>query len=153
MAVAKAAVVGVDIGAADTIVAYVAKGAVDIVQNEVSQRKTPSLVAYKDNTRLLGDPALATIKSNLKNTCRQFQTIIGLQMDDPIVKEEQVWQLAPIVEVTSSLINSGFSDGVISLNPSLSVFARECIPSIQCLDRMKQGKKEKSGTTLHEAKY
>jgi heat shock protein 4 len=99
MAVAKAAVVGVDIGAADTIVAYVAKGAVDIVQNEVSQRTTPSLVAYKDNTRLLGDPALATIKSNLKNTCRQFQTIIGRKMDDPIVQEEQFWQLAPIVEV------------------------------------------------------
>ena len=95
----------------------------------------------------------ATIKSNLKNTCRQFQTIIGRKMDDPIVQEEQFWQLAPIVEVTSSLINSWFSDGVISLNPSLSVFARECIPSIQCLDRMKQGKKEKSGTTLHEAKY
>jgi heat shock protein 4 len=99
MAVAKAAVVGVDIGAADTIVAYVGKGAVDCVQNEVSQRKTPSLVAYKENTRLLGDPALATIKSNLKNTCRQFQTIIGRKMDDPIVKEEQEWQLAPIVEV------------------------------------------------------
>jgi heat shock protein 4 len=99
MAVAKAAVVGVDIGAADTIVAYVGKGAVDIVQNEVSQRKTPSLVAFKENTRLLGDPALATIKSNLKNTCRQFQTIIGCKMDDPIVEEEKFWQLAPIVEV------------------------------------------------------
>ena len=68
MAVAKAAVVGVDIGAADTIVAYVAKGAVDIVQNEVSQRKTPSLVAYKDNTRLLGDPALSACCSMLFET-------------------------------------------------------------------------------------
>ena len=34
------AVIGIDIGTNDSIIAYVGKGAVDIVQNEVSQRKT-----------------------------------------------------------------------------------------------------------------
>eukprot|EP00450_Noctiluca_scintillans_P002239 CAMPEP_0194502618 /NCGR_PEP_ID=MMETSP0253-20130528/26351_1 /TAXON_ID=2966 /ORGANISM="Noctiluca scintillans" /LENGTH=43 /DNA_ID= /DNA_START= /DNA_END= /DNA_ORIENTATION= len=42
--VSKSAVVGIDIGSSTSFVAYVGKGVVDLVQNEVSQRATSSLV-------------------------------------------------------------------------------------------------------------
>ena len=35
---------------------------VDIVQNEVSQRKTPTLVGFNDRERLLGDSAQVVMK-------------------------------------------------------------------------------------------
>ena len=63
-----------------------------------------------EKVRQAGAFGRATIKSNLKNTCRQFQTIIGRKMDDPIVEEEQFWQLAPIVEVQLALDNSAVGE-------------------------------------------
>ena len=62
------AVVGIDIGTSDSIIAYVGKAMVDIVQNEVSQRKTPTMVGFNDRERLLGDAAATVAKSNVKNT-------------------------------------------------------------------------------------
>eukprot|EP00435_Cladocopium_sp_Y103_P072645 s5_g40.t3 len=67
--VTKNAVIGIDLGADTSFVGYVGKGIVDICQNEVSRRETPSLVGFTDRERLLGDSALALVKSNAKNTC------------------------------------------------------------------------------------
>ena len=60
--------VGIDIGTADSIIAYVCKNGVDVVQNEVSSRKTPTVVGFNDRERLLGDSAQVVQKSNFKNT-------------------------------------------------------------------------------------
>lgn len=88
---AKAAVIGIDIGASESFVAYVGKGIVDIVQNEVSKRATPSLVGFTDRERLLGDAALSMIRSNAKNTCRNFKHLLGRQLDAPDIEEENFW--------------------------------------------------------------
>mmetsp|Transcript_9216 Transcript_9216/g.22146 ORF Transcript_9216/g.22146 Transcript_9216/m.22146 type:complete len:865 (+) Transcript_9216:68-2662(+) len=88
--------IGIDLGTSDAIVAYVGRGTVDIVQNEVSQRKTPSLVGFTDVQRLLGDQAMAQIKSNFRNTCRNFKHILGRQSDDPGLEDEKFWALAQL---------------------------------------------------------
>ena len=62
--VTKSAVIGIDMGVQVSQVAYVGKGIVDMVQNEVSNRSTPTLVGYTDRERMLGDMALSQIKSN-----------------------------------------------------------------------------------------
>lgn len=85
--VTKNAVIGIDLGADTSYVGYVGKarrfraslgsiesnlerqGIVDICQNEVSRRETPTLVGFTERERLLGDSALALVKSNAKNTC------------------------------------------------------------------------------------
>ena len=51
------AVIGIDIGTNNSIIAYVGKQVVDIVQNEVSQRATSTIVGFKEKERLLGDGA------------------------------------------------------------------------------------------------
>lgn len=89
--VSKAAVVGIDIGTDSSCVAFVGKGNVDMVQNEVSKRSTPSLVGFTSRERLLGDSALAQIRSNVKNTCRGFKHLHGQRIDAPLVEREKFW--------------------------------------------------------------
>mmetsp|Transcript_90734 Transcript_90734/g.282653 ORF Transcript_90734/g.282653 Transcript_90734/m.282653 type:complete len:738 (-) Transcript_90734:100-2313(-) len=96
--VTKSAVIGIDLGSAESYVGYVGKGIVDICQNEVSKRANTTLVGFTDRERLLGDAALAQIKSNAKNTCRNFKHLLGQNMDSPYVKAEEFWSTAQIVE-------------------------------------------------------
>lgn len=96
--VTKNAVIGIDLGADTSFVGYVGKGIVDICQNEVSRRETPSLVGFTDRERLLGDSALALVKSNAKNTCRNFKHLLGQKLDSPMVKEEEFWSTSEICQ-------------------------------------------------------
>jgi len=96
-------VVGIDIGTSDAIVAYVGKvgvgtaSTVDIVQNEVSQRKTPVLVGFNDAERTLGDEAMASIKSNSANTARNMKHVLGRSLEDPTLADERsFWALAQL---------------------------------------------------------
>lgn len=92
----KAAVIGIDIGASESLVAFVGKGIVDVVQNEVSKRATSSLVGFTDRERLLGDSALASIKSNAKNTCRNFKHLLGRPLDASDVEKEHFWSTSKL---------------------------------------------------------
>lgn len=95
MAYSKSTCIGIDIGTMDSIVAYVGKSMVDIVQNEVSQRKTPTMVGFNERERLLGDAAQVVMKSNLKNTVRNFRHIMGPKsMCEDAVAREKFWSLA-----------------------------------------------------------
>jgi len=91
-----AAVIGIDIGSSGSVVSFVGKGIVDMVQNEVSNRVTPSTVGFTDRERLLGDPALSVIKSNAKNTCRNFKHLMGRPVDAPDVEKEHFWSTSPL---------------------------------------------------------
>mmetsp|Transcript_145668 Transcript_145668/g.369668 ORF Transcript_145668/g.369668 Transcript_145668/m.369668 type:complete len:826 (+) Transcript_145668:122-2599(+) len=95
---AKPVVVGIDLGAGESYVAYVGKGIVDIVQNEVSKRATSTLVGFTDRERLLGDAALAQIRSNAKNTCRNFKHLLGRKVDAPDVAIENFWSTSKLCE-------------------------------------------------------
>lgn len=90
------AVIGIDLGSADSLVAYVGKGIVDLVQNEASKRATNSLVAFTDRERLLGDAALATIKSNAKNTCRNFKHLLGRDVNAADLEKEHFWSTSKL---------------------------------------------------------
>jgi heat shock protein 4 len=86
-------VVGIDIGSADSIVASVGRGLVDIVRNEVSERVTPSVVAFTHRNRLLGEAAISLIKSNYANTCRFPKLLLGKQLEDADMEVEKFFQL------------------------------------------------------------
>jgi len=88
---AKSSVIGIDLGASVSLVAYVGKGIVDLVQNEVSNRATPSIVGFTDRERLLGDSALAQIRSNAKNSCRNSKHLLAKDVSAPDVEAEHFW--------------------------------------------------------------
>jgi len=96
--VSKSLVCGIDLGACDSYVAFVGKGIVDIVQNEVSKRATPAIVGFTDRERLLGDAALAQIRSNAKNTCRNFKHLLGRKVEAPDVQIEKFWSTSELCE-------------------------------------------------------
>eukprot|EP00929_Paragymnodinium_shiwhaense_P013915 TRINITY_DN121762_c0_g1_i1.p1 TRINITY_DN121762_c0_g1~~TRINITY_DN121762_c0_g1_i1.p1 ORF type:complete len:954 (-),score=355.57 TRINITY_DN121762_c0_g1_i1:294-3155(-) len=100
---AKPAVIGIDLGASDSYVAFVGKGIVDIVQNEVSKRATPSLVGFLDKERLLGDSALSMIRSNAKNTCRNFKHLLGRDVDAKDVAIENFWSTCKLAKAEDGL--------------------------------------------------
>uniref|UniRef100_A0A8C9LM30 Heat shock protein hsp88-like n=1 Tax=Piliocolobus tephrosceles TaxID=591936 RepID=A0A8C9LM30_9PRIM len=70
-------VLGIDIGNENSVVATIEKGAINIVRNDLSERLTPTLVGFTEKERLIGDNALAKVKSNFKNTCRNIKNLIG----------------------------------------------------------------------------
>ena len=86
-------VVGIDIGSADSIVASVGRGMVDIVRNEVSERVTPSVVGFTQRNRLLGEAAISLIKSNYSNTCRFPKLLLGKKLEDKDMSDELFFQL------------------------------------------------------------
>jgi len=96
--VSKSSVIGIDLGSSASYVGYVGKGIVDIVQNEVSKRDTPSLVGFTDRERLLGDAALSQIKSNAKNSCRNFKHLVGQNCNSTYVEKEHFWSTCKILE-------------------------------------------------------
>lgn len=120
--VTKSAVIGIDIGASESFVAYVGKGIVDLVQNEVSKRATPTLVGFTDRERLLGDTALSQIRSNAKNTCRNYKHLLGRPLAAPDLQIEHFWSTAALA--TSE---DGFTGYDVSYKGEKRVFS-----STQC---------------------
>lgn len=122
---AKKLVIGIDLGSADSYVAYVGKGAIDVVQNEVSQRKTPTLVGFTDRERLLGDQAFSQFKSNVKNSVRNFKHLLGQKMDSPSVETETFW-------ATSNLVadSDGYASCSVSYKGETSVFSATAITAM-----------------------
>jgi len=95
MAIRRTAV-GIDLGTTDVFAANVGRKGVEIVQNSVSERRTPALVGFTSRRRLLGDAAYAQLKSNYKNTCRGLKHLVGRAWDSPDVEAERIWALSPL---------------------------------------------------------
>jgi len=56
------AVFGIDLGSNTCKIGRVAKGGVDVILNESSQRLTPALVSFKDDERFLGEAANSQVR-------------------------------------------------------------------------------------------
>mmetsp|Transcript_81067 Transcript_81067/g.169278 ORF Transcript_81067/g.169278 Transcript_81067/m.169278 type:complete len:802 (-) Transcript_81067:353-2758(-) len=140
------AVIGIDLGSADSYVGFISKGTVEIVQNEVSQRKTPSLVGFTDRERLLGDQALSQIKSNVKNTCRNFKHLLGETYGSPGVEVEHFWSTAPIVK-DESAGSVGFS---VSHRGEPKTFSASAVTAM-FLTKLKDITEKWSGMEVEEA--
>ena len=70
-------VVGIDFGNQSCRIAVAHKGIVEVIANEVSNRKTPSMVAFDGRQRRLGESALTGIMSNSTNTVTEVKRLLG----------------------------------------------------------------------------
>ncbi|ORX42449.1 putative heat shock protein Hsp88 [Piromyces finnis] len=80
-------VVGIDFGGLNTVIAVARNRGIDVVCNEVSNRKTPSQVSFGPKQRYLGESAKTQENSNFKNTVSQLKRLIGRQFSDPEIQE------------------------------------------------------------------
>ncbi|KAL1955554.1 hypothetical protein VTO42DRAFT_8433 [Malbranchea cinnamomea] len=92
-------VIGIDFGAYSTKIAVARNKGIDIITNEVSNRSTPSLVAFGTKNRFIGEAAKTQEISNLKNTVSSLKLLPGRTLNDPDVQIEQEFNFAKLVDV------------------------------------------------------
>jgi heat shock protein 5 len=80
--------VGIDLGTTYSVVGVWQSGDVAIIQNEMGNRITPSVVAFTDTERLIGDGAKNQIEENPVNTIYAVKRLIGRKMKDASVKKD-----------------------------------------------------------------
>merc|ERR1719356_1009157 len=52
---------------------------------------------------MMGDAALATIRSNAKNSCRNFKHLLGRKLESPDLKSEEFWSTSKLVPTEDGL--------------------------------------------------
>ena len=87
---------GLDVGGANSVVATARQGGVDVLVNEASCRQTPSMVAFDERRRLLGQGAASQQASSPANCVAEIKALIGLSLE--AARNSQPQPSASIVE-------------------------------------------------------
>ncbi|TFY79924.1 hypothetical protein EWM64_g4087 [Hericium alpestre] len=98
------AVVGIDFGTLHSKIGVARYRGVDVITNEVSNRATPSLVAFGPKQRALGEAAKTGEISNFKNTVGSLKRLIGRTLQDVEVQEvEKKFTQASLIDVNGTV--------------------------------------------------
>jgi len=81
-------VIGIDLGTTSSVVAVIRAGGIDIVVNEVSNRRTPSVLGFTDKLRTIGESGFTGRQRNTKNTVSGVKRLLGRKFSDPLLKSE-----------------------------------------------------------------
>eukprot|EP00172_Hildenbrandia_rubra_P001760 Plantae.Rhodophyta-Hildenbrandia_rubra.ctg23509.p1 GENE.Plantae.Rhodophyta-Hildenbrandia_rubra.ctg23509~~Plantae.Rhodophyta-Hildenbrandia_rubra.ctg23509.p1 ORF type:complete len:876 (-),score=225.18 Plantae.Rhodophyta-Hildenbrandia_rubra.ctg23509:235-2862(-) len=79
---------GIDFGSRNCVVAIARRGGVDICCNEVSNRVTPSMVAFSGSERHIGESAMTFAAQNYKNTVDNIIRLVGAHHGSDYTKKE-----------------------------------------------------------------
>ncbi|KAJ8508008.1 hypothetical protein ONZ45_g9665 [Pleurotus djamor] len=97
------AVVGVDFGTLHSKIGVARHRGIDIITNEVSNRATPSLVAFGPKQRAIGESAKTQETSNFKNTIGSLKRLIGRSLNDPDVELEKKFLNAKLIDLNGQV--------------------------------------------------
>ncbi len=75
-------VIGIDLGTTNSCVAIMDGSRARVIENSEGARTTPSIVAFTENERLVGQPAKRQAVTNPENTVFGVKRLIGRRADD-----------------------------------------------------------------------
>ena len=84
-----AQVIGIDLGTTNSCVAIMDGSQPRVIENSEGTRTTPSIVAFKNDERLVGQPAKRQAVTNPDNTVFAVKRLIGRNMQDPAVEKDK----------------------------------------------------------------
>ncbi|KAJ57300.1 molecular chaperone DnaK [Actibacterium mucosum KCTC 23349] len=84
-----AKVIGIDLGTTNSCVAIMDGAQPRVIENAEGARTTPSIVAFTDDERLVGQPAKRQAVTNPDNTIFAVKRLIGRRVDDPAVEKDK----------------------------------------------------------------
>ena len=76
-------VIGIDLGTTNSCVAIMDGSQARVIENAEGARTTPSIVAFTDDERLVGQPAKRQAVTNPNNTVFGVKRLVGRRIDDP----------------------------------------------------------------------
>lgn len=82
-------IIGIDLGTTNSCVAVMDGAAPRVIENSEGARTTPSVVAFTDNERLVGQPARRQAVTNPANTISGVKRLIGRRADDREVSKDE----------------------------------------------------------------
>ncbi|MBL8570777.1 MAG: molecular chaperone DnaK [Phreatobacter sp.] len=82
-------VIGIDLGTTNSCVAVMEGSTPKVIINSEGANTTPSIVAFTDEERLVGQPAKRQAVTNPERTIFAVKRLIGRRYDDPTVAKDQ----------------------------------------------------------------
>ncbi|PRY75682.1 molecular chaperone DnaK [Yoonia maritima] len=84
-----AKVIGIDLGTTNSCIAIMDGSKPRVIENAEGARTTPSIVAFTDDERLVGQPAKRQAVTNPENTIFAVKRLIGRRFDDTDLAKEK----------------------------------------------------------------
>ena len=82
-------VIGIDLGTTNSCVAIMDGSQSRVIENAEGARTTPSIVAFSDNEKLVGQPAKRQAVTNPTNTVFGVKRLIGRRVDDSNLEKDK----------------------------------------------------------------
>ena len=102
-------VIGIDLGTTNSCVAIMDGSQPKVIENSEGARTTPSIVAFKDEERLVGQPAKRQAVTNAANTVFGVKRLIGRRADDAHIAKDKK-------NLPYSVVNGGNGDAWVEVS-------------------------------------
>ena len=136
-----AKVIGIDLGTTNSCVAIMDGSQPRIIENSEGARTTPSIVAYTETERLVGQAAKRQAVTNASNTIFAVKRLIGRRHDDPVIVKDQK-------NMPYKIINGGNGDAWVEVRGEKYSPAQV---SAVILQKMKETAESYLGETVTQA--